>query len=56
MFDPKVMLVLVVLAGGYFGYTEVIKPAAVKVAHVAKDGASKVGHGLKWVGKKAVGK
>lgn len=56
MIDPKVALLLIALAGGYYGYTEVVKPAAVKVAHVTKAGAEKVGHGLKWVGKKAVGR
>lgn len=56
MMDPKVVLLMVVLAGGYFGYTEVVKPAAVKVAHVTKAAGAKVGHGLKWVGAKAVGK
>lgn len=56
MMDPKVVLLMLALAGGYYGYTNVAKPTAIKVAHVTKTGAEKVGHGLQWVGKKAVGR
>lgn len=56
MMDPKVVLLMVILAGGYFGYTEVVKPVSVKVAHVTKAAGAKVGHGLKWIVAKAVGK
>lgn len=44
--SPAVLLMVAALAGGVYTYTEYVKPAAVKVAHVVKTGASKVGHGL----------
>lgn len=42
--SPEALLLILALAGGYYGYESVIKPVATKVTHVAKATGHKVAH------------
>lgn len=47
--DPKVILLGVLIGMGFWTYEDVVKPVAVKTAHVVKVGAIKIGHVLRKV-------
>ena len=47
--EPHVLILLICLGAGYESYEHAVKPAAICVTHTVKAGATKIGHGLKWL-------